>query len=136
MDNVKQDFVSQVVDFNQNVLKIEPRFLSMLPTHEFQLSMACLQEEIDEFEEAYRNGDLIACIDSIIDLRYFAIGVLYKMGLKSETINKCDTAVHEANMEKKLGVVVKRAVDGAADAVKPEGWVAPEKRIEAILDEV
>jgi predicted HAD superfamily Cof-like phosphohydrolase len=44
------------------------------------------------------------------------------------------TAVHEANMEKKLGVVAKRGDGSAADAVKPEGWIPPEGRIEAILD--
>ena len=37
-------------------------------------------------------------------------------------------------MEKKLGTVAKRAVEGAADAVKPEGWVSPEERIIEILD--
>lgn len=133
---VDHDFVGQVIDFNKKVLKIDQRPLGVLPKNEFEISMKCLQEEIDEFEEAYRMGDMVACIDSIIDLRYFAIGVLYKMGMTHEMINKCDTAVHEANMEKKLGVVAKRATEGAADAVKPEGWVSPEKRIEAILDEV
>lgn len=130
------NFVDQVVEFNQNVLKIEQRKLNMLPENEFEISMKCLQEELDEFEEAYRKGDIIGCIDAIIDLRYFAVGVLYKHGMSAEVIKKCDTAVHEANMEKKLGVVAKRATEGAADAVKPEGWISPEERIIDILDAV
>lgn len=130
------NFVDQVVDFNQKVLKIEQREVNMLSMHEFQLSMKCLQEELDEFQEAWNSGDIIGCIDAIIDLRYFAVGVLYKHGLAADTIKACDTAVHEANMEKKLGVVAKRAVEGAADAVKPEGWVAPEERIADILDSI
>ena len=130
------DFVSQVVEFNKRVLKIEGRPLGMLPENEFDITMKCLREELDEFEEAYHAGDIIGCIDAIIDLRYFAIGVLYKKGLTPELINRCDTAVHEANMEKKLGQNAKRAVEGAADAVKPEGWVSPEHRIIDILDGV
>lgn len=129
-------FVNQVVDFNQQVLRIGQRKVDMLQQNEFEISMKCLQEEIDEFEEAYRKGDIIGCIDAIIDLRYFAVGVLYKHGLSADTISKCDTAVHEANMEKKLGVVAKRASNGAADAVKPEGWISPEERIIEILDAI
>lgn len=129
------NFVDQVVEFNQNVLQIEQRELDMLPQNEFEISMKCLQEEIDEFEEAYKKGDFIGCLDAIIDLRYFAVGVLYKHGLSADTIKQCDTAVHEANMEKKLGIVAKRAT-GAADAIKPEGWVSPEERIMDILENV
>ena len=129
-------FTEQVVEFNQCVLKIEQRPLGMLNQSEFEITMKSLQEELDEFELAYKNGDMIGCLDALIDLRYFAIGALYKQGLSAETITKCDDAVHSANMEKKLGVVAKRATEGAADAVKPEGWTSPEMRIIAILDEV
>ena len=37
------NFVDQVVDFNQKVLKIEQREVNMLSMHEFQLSMKCLR---------------------------------------------------------------------------------------------
>lgn len=129
-----QHFVDQVVEFNQRVLKIDQRPVDMLKQNEFEISMKCLQEELDEFEEAFNKGDIIGCIDAIIDLKYFAVGVMYKMGLTPDAMKKCMTAVHEANMEKKLGTVAKRAVEGAADAVKPEGWVSPEERIINILD--
>ena len=127
-------FVDQVVEFNQRVLKIDQREVDMLKPNEFEISMKCLQEELDEFEEAFKSGDIIGCIDAIIDLKYFAVGVMYKMGLTPENKKLCMTAVHEANMEKKLGVNTKRAVEGAADAVKPAGWVPPEERIANILD--
>ena len=129
-------FVQQVIEFNQRVLKIEQRELNMLAENEFEISVKCLQEELNEFVESYRSGDMIGCVDAIIDLMYFANGVLYKHGLNHDTITKCMSAVHDANMEKKLGTVSKRAVEGAADAVKPEGWVSPELRIIDILDSV
>jgi len=131
---MSKHFVDQVVEFNQSVLKIEQRAVDMLKQNEFEISMKCLQEEVDEFEEAFKSGDLIGCIDAIIDLKYFAVGVMYKMGLTPDAMKKCMSAVHEANMEKKLGVVAKRETAGAADAVKPAGWVSPEERIINILD--
>lgn len=126
-------FAQQVVEFNQQVLGIKQRQVSELPTHEFEISMACLQEEIDEFEQAVKSGDVIGAVDAMVDLMYFANGVLYKMGLTAQKIDACCEAVHNANMEKKLGVNAKRAVEGAADAVEPDGWVSPEERIAAIL---
>lgn len=127
-------FAHQVIAFNQAVLKIDPRPVSLLPQNEFEITMKSLQEEIDEFEEAFKSGDIIKCVDALIDLQYFAIGALYKMGLTAQTINTCCTHVHEANMQKKLGVVEKRAVDGTADAVKPADWLPPEHRIADTID--
>lgn len=127
-------FPHQVVEFNSKVLKISQRPKGMLAEAEFQISENSLKEEIDEFIEAHQSGDFVGCVDAMIDLMYFANGVLYKMGLTPEEIVKCKTAVHEANMEKKLGVNHRRGDGSAADAVKPEGWVSPEERIIDILD--
>lgn len=127
-------FPHQVVEFNQRVLNIQQRDKDMLEPAEFDISMKCLQEELDEFNAAHTAGDYVGCVDAIIDLMYFGIGVLYKKGLTPEEIEKCMTAVHEANMEKILGVNHRRGNGSAADAIKPEGWVSPEARIIEILD--
>ena len=127
-------FTRNIVDFNQKVLGITPREMNMLNDSEFDISMACLHEEVREFMEAHIGGDFIGSIDAIVDLRYFAVGVLYKLGLTAEQIEQIDQAVHDANMQKKLGKKEGRGDGVAADAVKPEGWVSPEERIAAILD--
>lgn len=127
-------FALQVVEFNQQVLGIQPRIQAPLSDAELKLSLHCLREEIQEFEDACNLGDYIGQIDAMIDLQYFAMGVLYKLGLTASQIEKCCTAVHEANMEKKLGVKAGRGDGSAADAVKPEGWEPPEHRIGAILE--
>ena len=134
--DVKKDptFALNVVDFNQRVLKIDQRKLDMLSPEELEISKKCLLEEVTEFLDAHNEGDMIGCIDAMIDLKYFATGVLYKMGLTAETIDKCELAVHECNMEKKLGVNHRRGDGSAADAVKPENWRGPEERIADILD--
>lgn len=127
-------FTNQVVDFNVKVLKINQRSKDLLNSAELDISEKCLKEELNEFIEAHKSGDFIGCVDAMIDLMYFANGVLYKMGLTPEEITKCKTAVHEANMEKKLGVNARRGDGSAADAVKPQDWVSPEERIIDILD--
>jgi predicted HAD superfamily Cof-like phosphohydrolase len=127
-------FADNVVDFNQKVLKIDQRPIGLLPDAEQKITLKCLREEIDELEEAIQKGDIIGCIDALIDLKYFATGGMYKMGLMADTIDQCEEAVHSANMEKKLGVNARRGDGSAADAVKPETWVPPEERISEILD--
>lgn len=128
-----ESFAHKVVDFNNRVLKIEQRPLGMLNEAELNISIKCLDEESKEFSEAAENGDFIGMVDALIDLKYFATGILYKMGLTADQINECESAVHDANMEKKLGVVSKRGDGSAADAVKPEGWTPPEQRLGEIL---
>lgn len=127
-------FAIQVVEFNQKVLKIEQRECAMLNDAEYNISVKCLHEEIHEFSEAHSHGDFIGCVDGMIDLMYFATGVLYKLGLTAQEIDMCSSAVHEANMEKKLGVNHHRGDGSAADAIKPADWAPPEERIATILD--
>ncbi len=123
-----------VVHFNQRVLGITPRPIGMMQQNEFELSLTQLREEVDEMELAYKEGDFVKLLDGMIDLNFFLLGVVYKHGVDEETFNKAFQAVYEANMEKKLGVKQGReGFGGAADAVKPEGWVPPEDRIQAIL---
>lgn len=123
----------EIVKFNRDVLKIEPRELGNMSPEESDITIKCLAEEIEEFQVAYDNLDYIGSIDALIDLIYFAVGALYKQGLTAEEMSHCMQAVHEANMEKKLGVNYRRGDGSAADAVKPEGWTSPEERIAEIL---
>lgn len=129
----KSTWSEMVCQFNEEVLKIEPRQFNNLSIDEFNMSKTCLLEEVDEFVEAYKNEDFIAQLDSLIDLIYFAVGIMYKMGLGPSQIDGSFEAVHLANLQKKLGVNSKREF-GVADAVKPSGWVPPEQRIREILE--
>lgn len=127
-------FAHQVIDFNQLVLKIQPRIQCPLSFPEFEITVKALKEETEEFIVASQEADYIGQIDALIDLQYFAMGALYKLGLTADQINRCCYAVHDANMEKKLGIKPSRGDGSAADAIKPEGWEAPEARIGAILE--
>jgi predicted HAD superfamily Cof-like phosphohydrolase len=127
---MEKSFVENVVEFNQKILKIKQRPIGKLSDAEFDISAQSLAEELVEFEEA---ETVIDQIDALIDLQYFAIGIMYKLGMRADQINDCMLAVHEANMTKKKGVNKKRGNGKVADAVKPKGWVKPEDRIREIL---
>jgi len=126
------EFAEAVVQFNSQVLGIEQRPPASLCTAEFNHGLKCLNEEVVEFGEAHVQADYIGQIDALVDLMYFATGLMYKLGLTPAQIHACQMAVHDANMTKKKGVVAKRDT-GAPDAVKPEGWIPPEARIAKIV---
>lgn len=126
-------FVHDVCHFNQVVLGIKQRNITPLSMSEMAISKKCLQEEVDEFIDACKENDIVNQVDALVDLQYFAVGVMYKLGLTPSQINECMRVVHEANMQKKLGVNSKRGDGQAADAVKPEGWVPPEERIKKVI---
>lgn len=126
------EFVKAVVTFNQQVLGIEQRSPVGMALSEEDITIRCLHEEVSELEEAFESDSVVDQIDALVDLVYFAFGAMYKIGLTPEQIHACCMAVHEANITKKRGTNAKRDT-GAADAVKPEGWVPPEDRLQAII---
>ena len=132
MSSIEETFVRDVIEFNRDLLGIAQRQVQPLDLEEHtHLSMA-LQEELKEFNDAVMQGQIVESVDALIDLMYFAVGGLWKHGLTHEQIVKSMRAVHAANMLKRKGKVAKRYT-GAADAVKPEDWVAPEEAIQEIL---
>lgn len=123
-----------VAQFNQEILGLEQAPVGPMSNAFAQHLENALKEEADEFIDAHNNGDFIKQIDSLIDSLYFAYGGLYKLGLSDEQVADIFAAVHNCNMNKKKGVVAKRAIEGSVDAIKPENWVSPEEAIAAILD--
>ncbi len=81
-----------------------------------------MQEELDEFRKAQKEGDLDGAVDAIIDLMYVAAGAMNEMGVATQP---CWDEVHRANMRKKRGSQTKRPGGKGFDAIKPEGWTAP-----------
>jgi len=123
---------TKVRKFNREILGIKPHAPGPLSSEESEISIKCLLEEIEEFDEAVEDGVFIDQVDAIIDLIYFAHGILYKMGINEQQFEAIFDVVHKANMTKKIGVNAKRDT-GAKDAVKPKDWVSPEKEIERII---
>lgn len=90
-----------------------------------------LQEELDEFNEAWVAGDTTKAFDALIDLVYVALGTAYICNFPFE---EGWQHVHEANMSKRR-VRTKSASkrNSEYDIIKPEGWVSPETMLQVIL---
>ena len=121
----------QVVEFNREIIGIQPRSLGLLDDEQVMFIEKAIMEELEEFISATESGDMIGAIDALLDGMYFAIGALYKMGLTVDQMEKCMTVIHEANMKKTKGRTKR---DNDLDATKPEGWVSPEEAIGRILE--
>ncbi|UFK26698.1 hydrolase [Roseobacter phage RDJL6] len=79
-----------------------------------------LSEELTEFMDAETLEDEV---DALLDLMYFAGGRIVEMGvLPGASFEE----VHAANMKKERGELSKRPHSKGFDAIKPEGWTAPD----------
>jgi predicted HAD superfamily Cof-like phosphohydrolase len=125
--------IKEIGQFNQKVIGIDVhnQNIARLKSDKRSWLIKALYEEIKEFEDA---ESIIEDVDALLDLCYFAIGGLYRMGLTESQIRRCFMSVHNANMNKKAGVKKGReGFEGVTDANKPEDWIAPEKHILEIL---
>lgn len=91
-----------------------------------------LQEELNEFGEAYADGDMVKAFDALMDLAYVAFGTAAMMGLPWQ---QGWELVQQANMSK-----VRAQADGsdskrgsALDVVKPVGFVPADVGIALLL---
>ena len=82
-----------------------------------------LLEEVQEFMEDARMGNIVGAADALADIVYVALGTAYRMGLPFEEIWN---AVQAANMRKERGMTSR---GNKVDAIKPPGWVGPESEI-------
>ena len=126
--------ISEVVYFNRELLGVVREKPKVLSGGEFDWLYGALTEELWEFDTAHGEQDLPGSVDSLLDLIYFAIGGLHRLGLSEAQISASFQAVHQANLTKRRGVKASRPQDGTvADAVKPEGFTNPEEKIREIL---
>lgn len=125
--------IRQVGEFNRDVLGVKDRSYGLLSLGEIEYARKAIEEELQELTDAHTNMDFIGAVDAAIDLSYFAIGFLYRMGLTPDQVESCCAAVHEANMAKSASRNVSKRVEGVVDAMKPDGWTPPEEAIANIL---
>lgn len=146
MPILPRNIVQRIFEFNKTVVGITRSAISPLGISEARWLRKALHEEGDELLDATQDyvylphqgpqfqeeeDRVIGQVDACCDAAVFAIGGLARIGLTSDQALECIHAVMDANFEKKAGV--KPGREGAADAVKPEGWVGPEERIKEIL---
>ena len=125
--------INEIYEFNRAVLGADPRQMVLtLDLPEQEWLVAALKEEIQEFEDS---PSAAGKVDALIDLCYFAIGGLVKLGLDEDQAQDCFDAVHRANMTKKPGIKDTRPNDGSiVDAIKDENFQDPTNVIEEIIN--
>ena len=109
--------IHEVFQFNQQVLRIHPSLPTPLVGGRMEWLTMALEEEIRELHEAESTAEQV---DALIDLAYFAIGGLCRIGLTEDQAKACFDTVHQYNMRKSTGVKAGREVEGVSDAIQLE----------------
>ena len=87
-----------------------------------ELRIKLLTEEVQEYAEAARTGDLVEVLDALADIGYILAGTILNHGMQN-IYDKAFSEVHRSNMEKLADGKVLRRDDGKV--MKPEGWQPP-----------
>lgn len=119
------DLMLQDVErFNREVIGLPvPEAPRVLSGDRREFALQAMAEELGEFTDASERGDVAEAADALVDLIYFAMGRLLEMGVPPGPVWE---VVQAANMAKERGQLSKRPNSLGYDAVKPEGWTAPD----------
>lgn len=122
------------------VIKFSARFgvpLAERPTlldyELFLYRLQFLHEELHEFLQAHRSGNLVEAADALLDLEYVLHGTAAMMGLgrRWHDLWRC---VHLANMAKVPAPSMAASKRKSQyDIVKPLGWRGPEEQLRKII---
>lgn len=97
---------------------------SLMTGELFEFRTKFLIEELEEFINAHRKGDMENAADSLVDLVWVAMGTAHVMGLPWKRLW---SEVRRANMAKERATHAGQSKRGSAlDVIKPEGWIAPD----------
>jgi predicted HAD superfamily Cof-like phosphohydrolase len=92
------------------------------PDERIELRIKLLEEEVQEYAEAARNGDLVEILDALADIGYILAGTIINHGMQNIYDDAFDE-VHRSNMAKLVDGKVLRREDGKV--MKPDGWLPP-----------
>ena len=87
-----------------------------------ELRIKLLSEEVEEYAEAARAGDMIEILDALADIGYILAGTIINHGMQN-IYDDAFNEVHRSNMAKLVDGKVLRRADGKV--MKPEGWQPP-----------
>ena len=114
--------VKSLLEFNNafEIPKIDSPGLSNDELIELRIKL--LKEEVEEYAEAARAGDLVEVLDALADIGYILAGTIINHGMQ-HIYDYAFDEVHRSNMAKLVDGKVLRREDGKV--MKPEGWQPP-----------
>lgn len=92
------------------------------PVELAELRIRLLEEEVREYAEAVRAGDLVEILDALGDIAYILAGTVLNHGMQHVFDDAFDE-IHASNMAKLVDGKVLRREDGKV--MKPDGWQPP-----------
>lgn len=118
------DLYQDIIDFHEKFGLNKPDQPTNLWETTWEFRRKFMQEELEEYEEAYSNGDPEKMLDALVDLVYVVLGTACMHGFD---FNEAWRRVHDANMQKVRASTADQSKRGSTlDVVKPLGWVAPD----------
>ena len=115
--------VTSLLEFNEafDIPKLDAPGLS--PEDMIELRIKLLREEVEEYAEAARAGDMVEVLDALADIGYILAGTVINHGMQ-HIYDDAFNEVHRSNMAKLVDGKVIRREDGKV--LKPKGWQAPQ----------
>ena len=120
--SVMNPIVVSLLEFNQafEIPKLEQPGLSDPALIELRIKL--LAEEVEEYAEAARAGDMVEILDALADIGYILAGTIINHGMQDIYDDAFDE-VHRSNMAKLVDGKVHRRDDGKV--MKPDDWQPP-----------
>jgi predicted HAD superfamily Cof-like phosphohydrolase len=119
------DAIRKVQEFHEvfNCYR-NPSPIGSIPEQEMRVRVRLMQEELDEYHQAAKAGDIVEIADALSDLLYVVYGTLIAHGL-ADSAEELFAEVHRSNMSKldDEGKPIYRA-DGKV--LKSSRFVAPD----------
>ena len=115
--------VASLLELNKafEIPKLDAPGLS--PEDMIELRIKLLREEVEEYAEAARAGDMVEVLDALADIGYILAGTIINHGMQ-HIYDDAFNEVHRSNMAKLVDGKVIRREDGKV--LKPEGWQPPQ----------
>ena len=115
--------VASLLEFNQafEIPKLESPGLGTDELIELRIKL--LTEEVQEYAEAARSGDLVEVLDALADIGYILAGTIINHSMQ-HIYDDAFNEVHRSNMAKLVDGKVLRREDGKV--LKPDGWQPPQ----------
>ena len=114
--------VKSLLEFNEafEIPKLDAPALG--PDELIELRIKLLREEVEEYAEAARAGDLVEVLDALADIGYILAGSIINHGMQ-HIYDAAFDEVHRSNMAKLVDGKVLRRADGKV--LKPDDWQPP-----------
>lgn len=96
------DYLAKVQEFHEQFSQPVLNTPTIPSPERCTLRVSLIQEELDELKTAIEEGNLIECLDALVDLQYVLSGTVHEFGLAKD-FDQAFEEVHSSNMSKSCG---------------------------------